>query len=191
MRRRGRRAARGGNADTIGTPVPRRFIEPGVAALLIAALTACGGNGAGEADAESRPPSSQDRPASAASDESDWAFSYSGALSGEISGGVTVVHVVTTGMKRVTMTGRSAGSDARFTGSYQFPPDHDPLGQKRMLSFNLVLADGTRCQPRLGQDEAVFARVIDGTQQSYSAEFTGTISCDGGGPIDVTGHFRK
>lgn len=154
----------------------RRAARDGIAVLLIAALTACGETGAGEADAEPRAP---------------WAFSYSGALSGEISGGVTVVRMLTTGMNRVTMTGRGHGTDARFTGSYQFPSDHEPLGEKRMLSFNLVLADGTRCQPRLDQDQAVFARVIDATEESYSAEFSGTIGCDNGSPIDVTGYFRE
>lgn len=154
----------------------------GAAALLVAALTACGGNGAGESEAEPRAPSSE---------EPSWAFNYSGALSGEISGGVTVVRVITTGMNRVTMTARSFGNDARFTGSYQFPPDDDPRGEKRMLSFNLVLADGTRCQPRLDEDQAVFARVLDATEESYSAEFSGTIGCDNGSPIDVTGYFRE
>jgi hypothetical protein len=176
---------------SLARPEPRSFIKTGAVALLIAALTACGGDSAGEAEAESRPLSGQDPPSSAGSSEPNWAFSYSGALSGEVSGGVTVVRAMTTAMNSVTITARSFGTDARFSGNYQFPRDDEPLGEKRMLSFNLVLADGTRCQPRLDQDQAVFARVIDGTQESYSAEFSGTISCGEQGAVDVTGHLRN
>lgn len=167
------------------------FMKMGATALLVAALAACGGDSAREAGAEPGATATPERSERIGSDAPKWAFSYSGALTGEISGGVTVVHVVTTGMNRVTMTARTPGSPAQFSGSYQFPPDHDPLGEKRMLSFNLVLADGTRCQMRAGQDEVVHAQVIDGSQGSYHAEFSGTLSCGEEGPVNVTGHFRN
>lgn len=176
---------------TIGMPDPMSFIKMGVAAFLIAVLVSSGGDAAGEADAESRTPSIQDRPSRGGSSEPDWAFSYSGALSGEVSDGVTVVRTMATGMNSVTLAARSYGTDAHFSGTCQSPRDGDPLGEKTRLSFNLTLEDGTQCQQRTGRDELVLVRVIDGTQESYSAELSGTIRCGERDLVEMTGYLRS
>lgn len=176
---------------TIGTPKPMSFIKMGAAAILIAALAALGGDAVGEADATFLTPSSQDRSSRDGSSEPDWAFTYSGALSGQVSGSVTVVRTMTTVGNVVTMAARSRSTDSRFSGTYQFPRDGDPLGEKSMLSFNLTLEDGTRCHQIVRSGELVTVRVIDGTQESYSAEFSGTIRCGEQDLVDMTGYFRN
>lgn len=156
--------------------------------LLISGLLACGtdadtpGADAGEADA-----AATERPAS----ESGWAIRYSGALEGEVSGGVAVVTMMTTAMNSVSFAARSTSSDARLSASYQVPRDWDPVGEYRTLAFGLTLDDGTRCSIMAPREQSVTAKVIDGEKDTYHTEFEGTIGCGEDRVITIAGHFRQ
>lgn len=158
---------------------PRMML--GIVVLVAAALGAC------SADTQEN---GGDSARAVGSDGPDWSISYSGDRSGEVSGTVTTMVEMTISTNDVSLAARSHDSDAGLSASYSYPSDDDPLGEKRMRSFSLTLEDGTSCSQQPREDRVVTARVTHHGEDSYHADLSGSLDCDGD-QITVDGYFRE
>ncbi|MEX2530937.1 MAG: hypothetical protein WD960_09195 [Gemmatimonadota bacterium] len=124
-------------------------------------------------------------------DDREWSFRYSGDATGEVSGTVSAITTMTISMNEVSIAARAHGSDVMFTATYGYARDADPVGEMRLRTFALELEDGSRCSPDPRAEQAVVANVIDGSKDTYRAEFSGSLTCDDDRVIDITGRLRR
>ena len=134
--------------------------------LLALLLTACGGSDDDGATDDSTGGGGE-----------GWSIAYTGDLEGEISGSSAVVLIQTLSQTSVSVAGDSLEGPS-FSASYSYPTDGDPLGAKSPLSFRMELADGTECG-QTPPDQMATITVLDGAEDTYHAEISGTLSCDG------------
>lgn len=123
--------------------------------------------------------------------EDGWSISYSGPLSGEISGSVTVQGSIELSDRSTSIAGDSFGSDARMDATYSTPTDGPHTGQVFLLRFTMTLDDGTFCSQTVTATEGSFyANVLNDDDELYRLEFSGEVDCDGT-LLDVTGDFTN
>ena len=112
--------------------------------------------------------------------DSSWTLSYSGDLTGEITGD----RVVITGTAMSTsmaLTGR--GIDALVSGT--LPIAEETTGEADFNVFSVTLEDGTECSAVA--ETPVLGVVLSAESNNYEIEFTGDLTCSTGDVISIDG----
>ncbi len=111
---------------------------------------------------------------------SQWKVTYSGALSGEISGGIVVV-VAAGGFGSIAASGPE---DSALQVGVDLAAGE--TGDSMLLPLSITLADGSSCTLA---DQPVNSTVSNGETDSYALDFAGPLECDAG-RIEVDGLVR-
>ncbi len=102
-----------------------------------------------------------------------WAITYTGDLSGKISGSITAVAGASSSTAIRGATPVLGGET--FNGSVFLALGK--TGPATIAPFSMTLADGTKCSPRA--ETRVRANVRNGERKTYHVEFEGALDCDG------------
>jgi hypothetical protein len=144
------------------------------------------GGGSTNAGSSGGDPSTSESGSETSGGGAAWSVEYTGALSGNASGGAFTAQRLDTLME-VALAGDASGTDAGFSAGYTWAATDSRTGQHMLRSFNLTLSDGTMCSQDLMNGIGVMIDVLEDDGESvYSAALAGSLDC-GGAQIEITG----
>lgn len=114
-----------------------------------------------------------------------WAITYTGDLSGKISGSIAVAAGASSSTAIRGATPVRGGGET-FNGSVFLAMGK--TGPATIAPFSMTLANGTRCSQ--GAETRVRANVRNGERKTYHVEFEGALDCDGKA-IKIEGFLKR
>ena len=112
-----------------------------------------------------------------------WEVTVSGGVNGTGTG--VIVQVVQGGTTTVL------GGDTDLSATSIQPADDPKTGEKRALSFDIDLDDGTGCGPQNAGDLEAYINVVDASEGAYDATFSGMLLRDGGVEVALSRYIRE
>ena len=113
-----------------------------------------------------------------------WEITYTGALSGKISGSIAVA--VGASSSTAIRGATPARGGETFNGSVFLPMGE--TGPATIAPFSMTLANGTRCSQ--GAETRIRANVKNGERKTYHIEYEGALHCDGKA-IKIEGFLKR
>lgn len=107
-----------------------------------------------------------------------WKVDYTGGFEGSVQGSILNVQTMIPG--NVVLAGGAISPDRKSKATEQLSATIVTSGSSPTATVKLTLADGTKCR---SSDEAT-AKIIDGDGESFRAELSGALACDGGQAVD-------
>lgn len=104
-----------------------------------------------------------------------WTITYSGGMSGEISGNIMTAMVMG---PNTTVAGRGMNADKTGSAPAGFSATITKGGDKPTAMLRMTLADGTKCRITSGSvDGKETVKIINPDAKEFQAELTGKLGC--------------
>lgn len=142
-----------------------------IAMLVLGLMSACNGkpSAAAEPGADAQPSGKR---------VPKWKVDYTGDLEGSVQGSILNVQTMIPGT--VVLAGGGISPDRTSQATERLSANILTSGSSPTATVKLTLADGTKCR---SSAEAA-TRIIDGDRQSFRADLSGALECDGSKAID-------
>lgn len=107
-----------------------------------------------------------------------WKVDYTGGLEGSVQGSILNVQTMIPGT--VVLAGGALSADRKSQATERLSASILTSEDSPTATVKLTLADGTKCR----SSAAAPTDIIDGDRQSFRAELSGALECDGGKAVD-------